>query len=128
MEVKQCELRKALSCDEKDSVLEVAKKLKKNEERHIVVVSSGKPVGLISTTDMNNRVVAENKDAKKTKAKQIMTSPIMVKDVSDSLGRVYFDMLKSNVFSIPIVSKGKLKGVLDLKEAMNQLIRAKFQK
>ena len=77
MKIKDCDLRKVLDCDIGDSVINVAKKLKKNNERHIVVVDSGKPLGLISTTDICNRVVAESKDLNKTKAKDIMTSPVI---------------------------------------------------
>lgn len=125
MKVKECNLRKVLSCDKNQSVFEVARILRESNERHIIVKDNENPVGIVSTTDINNRLVAEGKDSKKTKAQEIMTKEIMTEDSESPLGKVYFDMLKRNIFSCPIVEKGKLIGVLDMKEAMNQLVKEK---
>ena len=120
-------MRKVISTEKNASILEVAKKLRRARERHIIVTESEKPIGIISTTDINNRVVAENKNPKETKAEEIMTSPIMSCDVEESLAKVYFEMLRENIFSCPVVKKGRLAGTLDLKEAMNHLIKAKVE-
>jgi CBS domain-containing protein len=127
LKIKDCKLRKTLQCDKEDNIIDVAKKLRDDKERHVIVTDSGKPVGIISTTDINNRVVAENRDLKKTMAKDVMTPHIMIKDSEESLAKAYFEMLKANVFSCPIVDKDKLIGALDLKEAMNHLINVKFK-
>ena len=125
MEVKDCELREVVGIDEKESVLKVAKKLKENKERHIIVTKEDRPIGIISTTDINNRLVAEGKDANETKADQIMTKNIMTCDISDPLAKVYFKMLHKDIYSCPVVENGKLKATLDAKQAMNQLIKSK---
>jgi CBS domain-containing protein len=125
--IKECKLRNILQCDKEENIVEVAKNLKNNKERHIIVTDSGKPVGIISTTDINNKVVAENRELKKTKAKDVMTTQIIVKDINESLASAYFEMLKANVFSCPIVDKDRLIGTLDLKEAMNHLVKAKIK-
>lgn len=127
MEVNECNLREVISCDKKDKVVDVARKLKEGRERHIIVTDKKKPVGIISTTDMNNRVVAENRDPKATVAEEIMTSPIMTCDIKASLAKTYFDMLKNSIFSCPVTDKGKLKGTLDVKEAMNHLVKSKVE-
>jgi CBS domain-containing protein len=127
MEIKDCKLRKVISCSKDEDLVNVAKKLRDSHERHIIVTDKEKPIGIISTTDINNRVVAENKNPKATKAGEVMTSPIMIKELHESLARAYFEMLKSNIFSSPITDKGKLVGVLDLKEAMNHLIKHEFK-
>jgi len=119
--IKDCNLREAISCEKSTSVLEVAKKLRDNEERHIIVTEEGRPIGLISNTDINNRLVAEEKDPKSTTAEEIMTKKILVKDIEESLAKAYVDMLGNNIFSCPVTEEGKLKGTLDLKEAMNHL-------
>lgn len=125
MKVRDCNLRKVIECRDSDSVLSVARKLKRFKNRHIFVVKSGNPVGIVSTTDINNRLVAMGKDSKKTKASDIMTKKLMVKDPDDDLVPVYLEMLKRKIYSCPVVQKGKLKGVLDMKEVMNRIVRAK---
>jgi CBS domain-containing protein len=127
MKVKDCKLRKTLSCDKNTSVLEVAKKLEKNKEKHLIVTNSEKPVGIITTTDITYRLVAKNKDPRKTKAKDIMTSSILVKDIKEPLSKAYVQMLKNNVLSCSVTQKGKLKGILELKEAMGKLVKLKVK-
>lgn len=123
MQLKECKLRKVMECDDNTPIVEVAKKLKENRERHIIVTKNKKPVGIISTTDISNRVVAENKNLKEVKAKEIMTSQILVKDINESAEKVYIEMIRENLFSIPIVEDGKLKGILDIKELMTNLVK-----
>ena len=73
MKVKNCTLLKALNCDIDEDIVNVAKILKQNKQRRIIVIDNNQvPLGIISTTDMNNKVVAENKDLQKLKAKDIM--------------------------------------------------------
>ena len=129
MKVKDVALRGALSCDLEDSVYDVARKLREEKERHVVVTEDGKPVGIISTTDINNRLVAEGKDAKETKASEIMTSPIIVVGyIEESLAKIQVEMLKHNVFSCPVTDNGVLKGTLDLRDSMNLLSKEKLSK
>jgi len=125
MEIKDCKLRKVISCDKEENIVNVSKKLRDNKERHIIVTDNEKPIGIISTTDINNRVVAENKDIKKTKAGEIMTSPIIIRDINAPLVQTYIDMIKQNTFSCPITKDNKLIGVLDLKELMNYIVKLK---
>lgn len=125
MKIKECNLKKVISCDITDNAIDIAKKLRDNKERHIIVLEKQKPVGIISTTDINNKVVAENKDLKKTKAKDIMTSKILVKDINEEITPVYIEMIKENIFSCPVVCNGELKGSIDLKELMNSLVKLK---
>ena len=90
----------------------------------MIVTDNKKPIGIISTTDINNRLVAENKNPMKTKAEEIMTAPILTKDINENLTQAYIEMIKENIFSVPITENEKLKGTLELKEAMEKLVKA----
>ncbi|MBR9705780.1 CBS domain-containing protein [Candidatus Pacearchaeota archaeon] len=126
--IKDCKLREVISCDNTEDIVTVAKKLKNEKQRHIIVTEKDKPIGIISTTDINNRVVAENKDLKKTKAQSIMTSKILVKDINEDLVQTYLEMIKDNIFSCPVTTDEKLIGTLDLKEVMNHIVKLKPEK
>jgi len=121
MKIKECKIRPAVICEGKVCVTEVAKLLEKNKERHLVVVENDKPLGVVSMTDICNRGVAKALDLRKTKAKDIMSSPVITYDINDSVEKAYVDMIKENVFFCVIVSRGKVKGFLDLREVMNKL-------
>jgi len=121
MEIKNCRLSKAISCKEEDTCVAVAKLMRSNKERHIIVCKGTKPVGIISSVDLVNKVMAEGKDPKKVKAKQIMTSPVHTIDVNESAVKAYFDMAKRNIYSCPVVDDGKLIGNIALHETLRYM-------
>ena len=128
MQVKDCTLIRPLHCDEGISAVEAAKILKENRQRRIIVVDKNKhPIGIISTTDLNNRVVAENKEASRLNARDIMTSQIyLICDVNDELNDVFKKMLHHETYFCPATKDGKLYGILTYGEMMkhvNQMMK-----
>ncbi|MDD9953989.1 MAG: CBS domain-containing protein [Candidatus Woesearchaeota archaeon] len=120
MKVENCDLIKPLGCTEDDTVQHVAQCLRDNKQRRSVIVNAdGAPVGVVSTTDINNKVVAEGKDATQTKASEIMTSPIhVVCDMGDDVEGIYEQMVEKSSFFCPVTKEGKLHGVLTYGEIM----------
>lgn len=120
MKVNQCELIEPLTCNEDDAVPEVAKLLRKHQQRRIVVTNKEQvPIGIISTTDMNNKVVAENKEAEKLIAKDIMTSPIhIVCDINDKVSEIFNKMKEKNCYYCPVTKHDKVYGILTYGEVV----------
>lgn len=111
-----------LSCEECESIVEVAKKLREHVIRYIYVVNEkGSPVGVISTTDMNNRVVAEGKNPSETLAKDIMTTPIHAVDVNSEEKKAYEECLKNNVATCAVTEDGKLIGLVTVHELLRKV-------
>lgn len=128
MNVGTCALRKLITCSANDSVAKVAHMLRDARERNILVLEKEKPVGIISVSDIAYRLVAEDKDSSDTPAKAIMTKKIMIKDASEDLTPTYMEMIKANNYGCVIMEKNHVKGMLDLKEAMNCLVKLKAPK
>lgn len=128
MLVKNCTLIKPLSCRKETNVVEVAMTLKDNKQRRIIVINENEsPVGIISTTDINNRVVAENKNPLKLKAQDIMTSPIYLTcDINDSLNEIFKKMVEHQSFFCPVTKEDKLYGVLTYGELIKH-VHQKFE-
>ena len=122
MQVKDCTLIKPLLCKRTISVVEVARILKDNRQRRIIIVDDKQcPVGIISTTDINNKVVAESKDASRLKAQDIMTSPIyLVCNFEDNLNEVFKKMVHHESFFCPVVKDKKLYGILTYGELIKR--------
>ena len=112
--IKSCNLVKAVTVDENASVVEVAKKLSEFQERRVFVVNKKYfPIGIISLVDINDRVVARGKDIKKTKARDVMSYPIhLVFDINTNAEEVLKRMIMKDNYYVPVVEKGKLKGLL----------------
>lgn len=123
MIVKNCTLIKALTCEENTTITEVAKILRKNKQRRIIIVDNNEyPIGIISTTDMNNKVVAENKLPGELKAKQIMESPIyLICDIQHNLNDLYQKMVEHESYFVPVTKDGKVFGILTYGELFKRI-------
>ena len=115
-------LQDVVFCNEKDSILEVSRVLRDTQNRHLVVVDAKrKPVGIISTVDVNNRVVAEGKNPSTTLAKDIMTKPIETVDISITCEEAYQKMIKKGTYSIPVTDKNQLVGSLNFDQILRKV-------
>lgn len=126
MKAINCTLIKPLTCTESEDVKSIAQILRDNKQRRVIVVDSKKyPVGIVSTTDINNRVVAEGKDAIKTKAKEVMTSPLyLVCDVNDEVNEIFHKMVKHESFFVPVTKSKKIYGILTYGELLKSAQKA----
>ena len=118
--IEKNKLLDAIVCGEEDTILEESQILRDTQTRHILVLNKEKhPIGVISTVDINNRVVAEKKDPSKTKASDIMTKSIATIDLNSSYDDAYKKMIEIGTYSLPVTEKGELVGLLDF----NRLFR-----
>ena len=124
MKINECVMIEAFKCNEEDTVVEVAKKLKMITLRHIFVVDSKDyPTGIISVIDINNRVVAEGKDASKMKAKEIMSKVVDVAKAEEDVDGFFKKLMEKGHVMAPVVEGGKMTGVITI----NQLIKCKSE-
>lgn len=115
--IEKNKLQDAVICDENDTVLEVSRILRDTRSRHLIVVDSEqKPLGIISTVDINNRVVAEGLNPEEAAAGDVMTSPIEVVELNSSYEDAYKKMIEKGTYSIPVVENEKLVGILDFNQ------------
>lgn len=121
MKVNQCTLVKPLACDVDTSVLDVAKQLKQAAQRRIIITENEKPIGIVSTTDMNNRVVAAGKDPSKMVAKDIMSQLLLVADMDESVEQTFQKMDEHKSYFVPVTKDNALLGVLTYGEVCHRL-------
>ena len=120
--IKECVMIEPLYCNGEDSIVEVAKKLREHLIRYIYVVDSeGKPVGVISTTDINNRVVAEGKNPSELSAKDVMTKPIHSFEEDSDEKEVYRACVKNEIATCPVTKDGKLVGIISIHELLRKI-------
>ena len=124
--IKDCTLLEALHCKDSDSVVDVAKRLREHLIRYIYVTDANqKPVGVISITDVNNRVVAEGKNPTTLKAKDIMTKPLQTFEETMDEKQAYEQCVKSNVATCPVTNQGKLVGMVTIHELLRSITHVK---
>ncbi len=120
--LERIELLPPLSCTRDESAQEVAKKLRQSVQRHIYVTDDkGTPLGIISTTDINNKVVAEGKNVNEAKAEEIMVRTIETYDVQQDAFEVYKEMMANKRLACAVVKENKLIGVVTVSRLVNHL-------
>jgi len=109
MKVSDCNISdEFLTCDVNDSVSNLAKTMKQKDFlNQVIVLEQKKPVGVISTRDIVERVVAEDKNPSLVKAKEIMTSPIVSVMDSDDIESVANLMKSKRFLSLPVVNSNQ---------------------
>ncbi len=117
MMIERSRLHDAVICKENCTVLEVSRILRDMKSRHLIVVSEDmEPLGIISTVDINNRIVSEEKDPSETKAADIMTAPIAVADINETYESAYQKIIDNETYSIPVVENRKIIGILSFNQ------------
>jgi CBS domain-containing protein len=112
----------------KDSTVEEAVRLMNEHEIGCLIVTDNKNKarGMLTERDLLKRVLAESKDPKKTKVEEVMSTPLISLEPDAEIGDVSRIMFQKNIKKMPIVSKGKLLGLVTLTDILRiqpQLIK-----
>ena len=107
------------------SVQAAAKEMVKHRVGSIIIVKKKNPIGIITETDLNKRIVAPGKDPRKLKAMDIMSSPIVFAHPNDDLEAAVEKMERHKIKRLPVVDKGKIVGIItntDIARASPEMI------
>lgn len=124
MKVSDCKISdEFVTCDVNDNAYKISEMMRQNRRfNHTLVLEEKRPVGIISLRDIVERVVAEKKDPQKTKAGEIMSSPVVVVEADDELVEIARLMTTKNFLSLPVVNKDKeLLGVISIYDIIEKL-------
>jgi len=93
-----------------------------------------KPIGIVTREDIINKITQYKKDPSSTKLRDIMNITIMSCSPEDSIEKAATDMLKYGFKRLPVISQGKLVGLVTYKEIVKamptslEVLREKFLK
>ena len=107
-------VKEVITIDEKSTVKEAAEVMNKFEIGCLIAVRDGKAMGIITERDLLKRVVAESRDATKTKVKDIMSSPLVVVEPSMELEDAVKLMFQMKIKKLPVVDGKRLVGLISL--------------
>ena len=96
---------------------EVAKIMSANKIGSVVVVDKGKPVGIVTDSDLVS-VAAKKKRLDGTDVSGVMKKRLITASPEEDLLKAVRDMVKAGVKRVPIVDQGKLVGILTDKEIL----------
>ncbi len=119
------------------SIVEVAEVMTSKDVGSVLVTVNGKEAGILTERDLTRKVVAKGLDPKSTKAKDVMSSPLLTIPQDSSLWEAAETMSKKRVRRLPVMDgDGRVVGIISTriisyalplmqttKSAMLQLIR-----
>jgi CBS domain-containing protein len=107
-------IKEVITIDEDATVKEAAEIMNKFEIGCLIAVRKGKAMGIITERDLLKRVVAEARDAGKTKVKDIMSSPLVVVEPNMDLEEAVRLMFQMKIKKLPVVEGKRLVGLVSL--------------
>lgn len=84
----------------------------------IVESKEGKPLGIITERDLVRRVLAKNIKPDSIKAKEVMTSPLIMIKPGEKISEAARRMSRLNIRRLGVMYKGRLVGVLSSKDVL----------
>jgi len=101
-----------------DTVHAAVQKMNKFDIGSVIVTASGRPVGIITETNILRRIVGPRMDPATVWAKDIMTSPLITIDPNIDLTEAAKIMAKNNIKRLPVMDGDKLVGLLSSTDIM----------
>jgi len=114
LKVRDVMVKEVISLDENSTVREAVDIMNEFQIGSLIVLSRGKTVGIVTERDFLKRVIAGEKDAKTTKLKEIMTTPLVVVEPNMDLGEAVKLMFQKKIKKLVVVDANKLVGLVTL--------------
>lgn len=114
--------RDLIACAPETPIDTVAKMMRDKEVGAVLVVSHGKPVGILTDRDLVLRCLAESLPSATTTAEQLMTRALETVTLNEGIYNVVEKMKKGEVRRIPVVDKsGKAVALLSFDDVFGLL-------
>jgi len=95
-----------------DTVHAAVQKMNKFDIGSVIIVSSGRPIGIITETNILRRIVEPRMDPATVWAKDIMTSPLTTIDENAAIEEAAKVMAEKKINRIPVMKGDKLVGLI----------------
>jgi CBS domain-containing protein len=93
--------------------------MNKHEIGCLVVVNSGKPVGIVTERDMLKRIIHKLREPEKTRVIDIMSKPLIAAAPKMSAGEAAKLMFERKIKKLPVVEDGRLVGLVTLTDLIS---------
>jgi CBS domain-containing protein len=112
--VKEIMSKPVVVIEENKTARKAGELMKKKRKGALVVVRKGKPVGIITDSDLIRKVVAKNLKPSQVKVKEIMSKPLVTITPDESIIEASRKMKRSNIKRLPVVDGGRVVGLVSI--------------
>lgn len=106
------------------AAIEIADIMEHRAVGSVVIVDEGdRPLGIVTDRDLTCRVIAKGLDPEAARARDFMSQPLVTVDAKEPLERIAQRMRETGVRRMPVVSDGRLVGLVALDDLLFRLGR-----
>ncbi|MEM2129841.1 MAG: CBS domain-containing protein [Candidatus Bathyarchaeia archaeon] len=105
-----------------DTISSIADKMFTNNIGSVIVMSGGVPAGMVTERDIVKSVVREHKDPTKTRAQEIMSTPLVTIEGNKSIRDAIELMRDKNIRRLAVTKNGRLVGIVSERRLLEALI------
>jgi len=105
-----------------DTVSSIVEKMVSNNIGAVIIMSGGVPAGIITERDIVEKLVRANKDANKTRAQDIMSSPLISIEADKSVTDALKVMRDKKIRRLAVTRRGSIVGVVTERRLLDSLV------
>jgi CBS domain-containing protein len=94
------------------SAAEAGKKMVENRVGNVIIVKDGRPVGIVTESDMVAKVISKNVKPNSIKLEQLMTKPLITTKSSDDIHDAVLMMAQKKIRRLPVIDGEELVGII----------------
>jgi len=117
-QVKDFMTKEVITIDLDAPVTDVARVMAadKNVGGYVVILEKGRPVGIITERDVVNKITAQGRSQSKTKASDIMSTPLITIDPDEDLLNASNMMKEHNISKLVVTKNEIIYGIITAKD------------
>jgi CBS domain-containing protein len=119
-------VKEVITIKEDALVKEAVDTMNRFEIGSIIAVKRGKATGIITERDLLKRIVAEGKNARRTRVRDIMSKPLLFITPDTQVEEAARFMFQKKIKKLPVIDRNRLVGIVSLTDIARSQSMLKF--
>jgi CBS domain-containing protein len=117
--------KNVVKSDKESTVYDLAKLMDKNGIGCVVIAENDKPLGIVTERDIITKCLARELNPRDTKAKDIMSFPVISIDPEAEILEAAKVMVSRMIRRLPVVENNKLVGIITTSDMIREVSKGK---